>query len=70
MNLKPELGKHDCVLPFTSRSVRREKDAAEFCVCTFFFFGLENTLLLFSSEILEKSDGQTECKSTTGAPVY
>ena len=37
MNLKPELGKHDCVLPFTSRSVRRGKDATEFCVCTFFF---------------------------------
>lgn len=52
MNLKPELGKHDCVLPFTSHSVRRGKDAAEFCVCTF-FFGLGNTLLLFRSEILE-----------------
>ena len=35
---------------------RTGKDVAEFCVCT---FGLENTLLLFSSEIFENSDGQT-----------
>ena len=36
MNLKPELGKHGYVLPFTSRSVRRKEGVAEFCVCTFF----------------------------------
>lgn len=46
MNLKPELGKHDCVLPFTSHSVRRGKDAAEFCVCTFFFWPGEHFALI------------------------
>lgn len=60
----------DTVVSFPSLVHVRKGDVAGSFVSAPFFFCLENTLLFFSSEIFEKSDGHTEGESATRSPVH